>query len=63
MSNMVETLNALAEEYDIPVIVSTHPRTKKRLDGMELGKLNPHIHFLSRLDFVIILSCKWKLCV
>lgn len=51
MSNMVETLNALAETYDCPVIVSTHPRTRKRLDTMELGKLNPHIQFLKPFGF------------
>lgn len=51
MSNMVETLNALAETYDCPVIVSTHPRTKKRLDTMELGKLNSHIQFLKPFGF------------
>ena len=51
MVNMVETFNALAEEYNIPVIVSTHPRTKKRLDGMELGKLNPRIQFLKPFGF------------
>jgi UDP-N-acetylglucosamine 2-epimerase (non-hydrolysing) len=26
-------LNALAEDHGLPVIVSTHPRTKKRIDG------------------------------
>jgi UDP-N-acetylglucosamine 2-epimerase (non-hydrolysing) len=51
MANMVETLNALAETYDCPVIVSTHPRTKKRLDSMELGNLNPHIKFLKPFGF------------
>jgi len=51
MINMVETLNALAEQYDIPVIVSTHPRTKKRLDGMEFAKFNPHIQFLKPFGF------------
>jgi len=48
---MVETLNALAETYDFPVIVSTHPRTKKRLDTMELGNLNSHIQFLKPFGF------------
>lgn len=28
-----ETLNALAERFDRPVLVSTHPRTKKRIDS------------------------------
>lgn len=51
MSNMVETLNALAETYDCPVIVSTHPRTKKRLDTMELGTLNRHVQFLKPFGF------------
>jgi UDP-N-acetylglucosamine 2-epimerase len=51
MVNMVETLNALADAYDCPVIVSTHPRTKKCLDSMELGQLNPHIQFLKPFGF------------
>ena len=51
MINIIATLNTLAEQYDIPVIVSTHPRTKKRLDGMELGKLNQHIQFLKPFGF------------
>lgn len=49
--DMVETLNALAEKYDLPVIVSTHPRTRKRLDALELGKLSPHIQFLKPFGF------------
>ncbi len=48
---MVETLNALAEKYDVPVIVSTHPHTQKRLDALELGKLNPLIQFLKPFGF------------
>ena len=64
MTNMVETLNALAEEYDCPVIVSTHPRTKKRLDTMELGKLNPHIQFLKPFGFCDYIKLQQEaLCV
>lgn len=51
MVNMVDTLNALAETYNYPIIVSTHPRTKKKLDSMELGILNRHIQFLKPFGF------------
>jgi UDP-N-acetylglucosamine 2-epimerase (non-hydrolysing) len=51
MLDMIETLNALAEQYDVPVIVSTHPRTQKRIDTMNLGKLNSGIQFLKPFGF------------
>jgi UDP-N-acetylglucosamine 2-epimerase (non-hydrolysing) len=64
MLNMIETLNALAEVYNYPVIVSTHPRTKKRLDTMELGSLNPHIQFLKPFGFCDYIKLQMEaLCV
>ena len=64
MASMVETLNALAGVYDCPVIVSTHPRTKKRLDSMELGTLNPNIHFLKPFGFYDYIKLQMEaLCV
>lgn len=64
MLNMVETLNALAEGYGLPVIVSTHPRTKKRLDTMELGHLNPLIQFLKPFGFCDYIKLQMEaLCV
>jgi UDP-N-acetylglucosamine 2-epimerase len=64
MLDMVETLNALAEQYDIPVIVSTHPRTKKRLDALKLGFLNPHIQFLKPFGFCDYIKLQMEaLCV
>lgn len=51
MKNMLEMLNALAETYQYPVIVSTHPRTKKRLDTMELAHLNKLVQFLPPFGF------------
>lgn len=62
--DMVETLNALAEVYDCPIIVSTHPRTRKRLDALELGKLNAHIQFLKPFGFCDYIKLQMEaLCV
>ena len=64
MLNMIETLNALAEVYNYPVIVSTHPRTQKRLDTMELGSLNPLIQFLKPFGFCDYIKLQMEaLCV
>jgi UDP-N-acetylglucosamine 2-epimerase (non-hydrolysing) len=51
IENMLESLNALAEEYDVPVVVSTHPRMRKALDAMQLNNLSPHITFLEPFGF------------
>lgn len=43
-------LNVLADKFEIPVIVSTHPRTKKRISESKLT-FNPLINFLKPLGF------------
>lgn len=64
MMDMVETLNALADNYNYPVIVSTHPRTRKRLDTMDIGKLNPHVQFLKPFGFCDYVKLQMEaLCV
>jgi UDP-N-acetylglucosamine 2-epimerase len=44
-------LNNLAENYKVPVIVSTHPRTRKRLEAVTGIKMNSLIQFLKPFGF------------
>jgi len=48
--NLVESLNTIADIYQMPVIVSTHPRTQKRVDAMEV-EFNPLVQLLKPLGF------------
>ncbi|EJR77508.1 UDP-N-acetylglucosamine 2-epimerase (non-hydrolyzing) [Bacillus cereus] len=48
--DLVESLNAIAEKYNMPVIVSTHPRTKKMIDNKGI-KFNPLVKTLKPLGF------------
>ena len=47
---LVTTLNAVAEKYQMPVIVSTHPRTQKRVDAMG-AQFHPLVRLLKPLGF------------
>lgn len=44
------TLNTVAEHYDLPVIVSTHPRTRNRIEAQGL-EFHPNIQLLKPLGF------------
>jgi len=45
-------LNELAETYSLPVIVSTHPRTRKRIEQLGEKSLNKAILFLKPFGFL-----------
>ncbi|GAB2496013.1 non-hydrolyzing UDP-N-acetylglucosamine 2-epimerase [Arenimonas alkanexedens] len=47
---LVEVLNLLATTYGFPVIVSTHPRTRKRIETMGVT-LDPQVQLLKPLGF------------
>ncbi|HHJ10636.1 MAG TPA: UDP-N-acetylglucosamine 2-epimerase (non-hydrolyzing) [Bacteroidetes bacterium] len=48
---IVKVLNRLADKYRFPVIVSTHPRTRKQLDKLDGSKINAGIQFLKPFAF------------
>lgn len=49
-SRLVETLNAIAEKYGLPIIVTTHPRTHKRIDANKI-KFHSGVKLLKPLSF------------
>ena len=52
LRKIIEVLNQLAEEYQLPVIVSTHPRTRKRLEALEGVTFNSLIQWLKPFGFL-----------
>jgi len=55
LSDLLDTLQALADSYKFPIIVSTHPRTRKRLDELGNSAKHPMIRFakpFGLLDYI-----------
>ncbi len=50
LRDLLETLRAVIETYGLPVIVSTHPRTRKRLDAMGMAA-DSRIRFMKPFGF------------
>ena len=49
-NKLISILNALADDYGLPVVVSTHPRTRKRIDSTNIN-FNKLVRFLKPLGF------------
>ena len=51
LRKIITLLNALAARHDLPIVVSTHPRTRKRLEALEDLPIDPRIRFLEPFGF------------
>lgn len=52
LKELVNSLKVLAEEYKFPIIVSTHPRTRQRLDALEVDLNHPLLRFVKPFGFL-----------
>lgn len=48
--SLIESINAVAEKYKLPIIFSTHPRTQKKIELGEV-KFNPLVRIMKPLGF------------
>jgi UDP-N-acetylglucosamine 2-epimerase len=51
LQDLLNTLQALVRQHAMPIIVSTHPRTRQRLEGLVVSDLDPRIQFLKPFGF------------
>jgi len=64
LTGLLESLNRLAETYDVPVIFSVHPRTRKRLDELAHGNIDSRIQFMKAMGFLDYIQLqKQAMCV
>ena len=57
--DLIDTLNAIAEKYNIPLIVSTHPRTKNMIDKKWI-KFNQLLKTMKPLGFINYVKLQTK---
>ena len=50
--DLLDTLQLIADRYNKPLIVSTHPRTRKKIEDLKAGKLDQRLRFLKPLGFL-----------
>ena len=55
-ADLLDSLNVIAETYKKRVIVSTHPRTRKKLELLDKKDFNPLIEFMKPLGFFDYIS-------
>ena len=57
LRKFIDTFDVLQKKYKLPVIVSTHPRTKSKISSLGIQNTNPDVHYLppfGLFDFVAL---------
>ncbi|GMT46331.1 MAG: UDP-N-acetylglucosamine 2-epimerase (non-hydrolyzing) [bacterium] len=70
LKKILTVLNSLAVQYKLPVIVSTHPRTRKRIENLRKSVapassafyLDPLIHFMKPFGFTDYIALQKNAC-
>lgn len=52
LGDLLDTLNAIAAQYNLPILVSTHPRTRKRLEELDISSIDAKIIFAKPFGFL-----------
>lgn len=51
LNSLVDALNRIAQQFDMPIIVSTHPRTRTRLDALQGASLDSRVKWMKPFGF------------
>jgi UDP-N-acetylglucosamine 2-epimerase (non-hydrolysing) len=64
LRQFVQAFDLLQKKYSLPLIVSTHPHMRKKLESFGINSLNPDIRFLEPFGFFDFITLEQKaLCV
>ncbi|HOG17082.1 MAG TPA: UDP-N-acetylglucosamine 2-epimerase (non-hydrolyzing) [Syntrophales bacterium] len=61
-SDLVASLKAMAERFSVPLIVTTHPRTRKRMEQNGTGEVDQRVRFLKPLGFLDYVKLQMNAC-
>ena len=50
--HMADSINAIADKFNVPIIISTHPRTKMRIESFKKLSFHPKIKFCKPFGFL-----------
>jgi UDP-N-acetylglucosamine 2-epimerase len=52
LESLLTSLNDMAQHFNVPIIISTHPRTRKRIEALNFKGLDSRIRFLKPFGFI-----------